>query len=67
MKQIMIALLLLTTLGSKADSSHDTGMVYGFDKVSLGLCRTISTGTFRFLTGHLDRTISQPHVDTMFR
>ena len=37
MKRLVNALILFTSLGCKADSWHDPGMVYGFDKVSLGL------------------------------
>lgn len=40
MQRLASALILLTSLGCKADSSNDPGMVYGFDNVSLGLSRT---------------------------
>lgn len=43
MKRLVNALILFTSLGCNADSYHDPGMVYGFDKVSLGLWRTTSS------------------------
>lgn len=36
MNRLVNALILFISLGCKADSWHDPGMVYGFDNVSLG-------------------------------
>lgn len=43
MQRLANAIILFTSLGCKADSWHDPGMVYGFDNVSLELCRTTSS------------------------
>lgn len=40
MKQPVNALIPFMSLGCKADIWRDPSMVYGFDTVSLGLCRT---------------------------
>jgi hypothetical protein len=41
MSRLVNALILFMSLGSKAHSLHDRGMVYGFDNVSLGAYGTI--------------------------
>lgn len=43
MERLVIVLIIFTSLGFKANGWHDTGMVYGFDNVSLGLCQPISS------------------------
>lgn len=52
MQRLVSALVLFTSLGCKAVSCHDPGMAYGFDNVSLGLCRTLRLSSF--LTSYLD-------------
>lgn len=47
MQRLASALILFTSLGCKADSSHDPGMVYGFDNVSLGPLRTTSSNALK--------------------
>lgn len=59
MQRLASALILFTSLGCKADSSHDPGMVYGFENVSLGLCRTTSSKVFK-LSDEPSRLNHQP-------
>lgn len=51
MNYLVNALILLTSLrlslGREVESSHDPGMVYEFDNVSLGPCRDTSFNDFK--------------------
>lgn len=47
MTRFVNALTLLLSLGCKAESLHDSGMVYGFGNVSLNLYRTMACKAFR--------------------
>lgn len=47
MKRVMNVLILFTSLGCKANCSPNSGMVYGFDNVSLGLWRITFLQSFQ--------------------
>lgn len=48
MKYLPSILLGTMTLGCKADIVHHSNMVYGFDNVSLRICRTTACMAFYF-------------------
>jgi hypothetical protein len=54
MNRLVSAIILFMSLGLKAHSLHDRGMVYRFDNVSPAIYGTTLPKGFKLLTSHLD-------------